>query len=153
MLFGLKNIGATYQKLVNKMFSEMLGKTMEVYIDDMLVKSLVATDHIKHLEQAFEVLKKYNMKLNPAKCSFGVTSGKFLGYLVTKRGIEANPDQIRSVLNIASPRCVKDVQKLTRRLAALSRFISKYSEKSRLFFDTLKKANNFEWTKECEDAL
>ena len=79
MSFGLKNTGATYQRLVNKMFSEMLGKTMEVYIDDMLVKSLVASDHIKHLEQAFEVLKKYNMKLNPVKCSFGVTLGKFIG--------------------------------------------------------------------------
>ena len=84
----------------------------------MLVKSLVASDHIKHLKQAFEVLKKYNMKLNPAKCSFGVTSRKFLAYLVTKRGIEANLDQIRSVLNIASPRCIKDMQKLTGRLAA-----------------------------------
>ena len=91
------------------MFSEVLGKTIEVYIDDMLVKSLVASDYIKNLEQAFEVLKKYNMNLNPAKCSFGITSGKFLGYLVTKRGIEANPDQIRSVLNMASPRYVKDV--------------------------------------------
>ena len=91
------------------MFSEILGKTMEVYIDDMLVKYLVASDHIKHLEQAFEVLKKYNMKLNPAKCSYGVTSGKFLGYLVIKRGIEANPNQIYLVLNIASPRCIKVV--------------------------------------------
>ncbi|KAL5557494.1 hypothetical protein UlMin_039730 [Ulmus minor] len=76
MPFGLKNAGATYQRLVNKMFSDYLGKTMEVYIDDMLVKSLSAEQHLDHLRQAFEVLRKYNMKLNPTKCSFGVSSGK-----------------------------------------------------------------------------
>ncbi|KAL5551104.1 hypothetical protein UlMin_001280 [Ulmus minor] len=85
MPFGLKNAGATYQRLVNKMFSNYLGKTMEVYIDDMLVKSLSAEQHLDHLRQAFEVLKKYNMKLNPTKCSFGVSSGKFLGYMVSPK--------------------------------------------------------------------
>ena len=92
MPFGLKNAGTTYQRLVNKMFQELLGKTMEVYIDDMLVKSLRAEDHINHLKQSFEVLHKYNMKLNPTKCIFGVTSGKFLRYVVKKCGIEANPE-------------------------------------------------------------
>ena len=91
MPFGLKNAGATYQRLVNRIFAEQLGDTMEVYIDDMLVKSLTASDHIKHLTTCFESLNKYNMKLNPAKCTFAVTSGEFLGYIVTKRGIEANP--------------------------------------------------------------
>ena len=98
---------------MNKIFAELLVVTIEVYIDDMMIKSLVASNHIKHLEQAFKVLKKYKMKLNLAKNSFGVTSWKFLGYLVTKRGIEANQDQIRSILNIASPRYIKDMQKLT----------------------------------------
>ena len=91
MPFGHKNAGAMYLHLVNKMFQNLFGKTMEVYIDDMLVKSLHAKDHIDHLKQLFEVLCKYNMKLNLTKCVFGVTSGKFLGYVVTKRGIEANP--------------------------------------------------------------
>ncbi|XP_038699702.1 uncharacterized protein LOC119997000 [Tripterygium wilfordii] len=128
MPFGLKNAGATYQQLVNKMFSKYLGDTMEVYIDDMLVKSLVADQHLEHLQQAFDLLIKYNMKLNPSKCSFGVASGKFLGYMVTKRGIEANPDQIRSILNIPSPTCVKDIQRLNGRVTALSRFISRSSD-------------------------
>ena len=119
MPFGLKNAGATYQRLVNKMFADLLGKTMEVYIDAMLVKSLIAQDHISHLSQSFDILKKYNMKLNPTKCSFGVTAGKFLGYLVTQRGIEANPAQIESIQRIPSPTCIKDVQKLTGRIAAL----------------------------------
>ena len=103
MLFGLKNACATYQRLVNKMFTDYLGDTMEVYIDDMLIKSLHADQHLDHLSQAFEVLQKYNMKLNPTKCSFGVVAGKFLGFMVTQHGIEANPDQIQSVLNISSP--------------------------------------------------
>ena len=92
MPFGLKNAGTTYQRHVNKMFADYLGDTMEVYIDDMLVKSLLAEQHLDHLRQAFEVLQQYSMKLNPTKCSFGVAAGKFLGYMVTQRGIEANPD-------------------------------------------------------------
>ena len=106
MPFSLKNAGATYHRLVNKMFANYLGDTMEVYIDDMLIKSFHADQHLDHLLQAFEVLQKYSMKLNPTKCSFGVASGKFLGYMVTQHGIEANPDQIRSVMNIPSPACV-----------------------------------------------
>ena len=83
MPFGLKNAGATYQRLVNRMFSEQLGKTMEVYIDDMLIKSLHKQDHIAHLEECFARLNLHNVKLNPAKCRFAVASGEFLGYLVT----------------------------------------------------------------------
>lgn len=82
MPFGLKNASATYQRLVNCMFSEQLGKTMEVYIDDMLVKSLEEQDHITHLQECFERLNQHNMKLNPVKCRFAVASGEFLGYLV-----------------------------------------------------------------------
>ena len=84
MPFNLKNAGTTYQRLVNKMFKELIGKTMEVYIDDMLVKSVEAANHIAHLEEAFDILRKHRMMLNPSKCIFGVSSGKFLGFLVTK---------------------------------------------------------------------
>ena len=92
---------------------------MEVYIEDMLVKSLEAEDHISHLQQAFSTLWKYIMKLNPAKCSFGVSSGKFLGYIVTHRSIEANPEKIRAIHSIPSPKNVTEVRKLTGRMAAL----------------------------------
>ena len=84
MPLGLKNTGATYQRLVNKMFKEMIGKKMEVYIDDILVKSLKAADHIAHLEEAFGILRKHRVMLNPSQCIFGISSGKFLGFLVTK---------------------------------------------------------------------
>ncbi|KAK1554732.1 hypothetical protein Q3G72_016522 [Acer saccharum] len=141
------------QRIRGKMFARMLGSTMEVYIDDMLVKSLVAQQHIDHLRQSFDVLDQYGMKLNPTKCSFDVSSGKFLGYLVTQRGIEANPDQIRSIENIESPKCMKDVQKLTGRVAALNRFISKSSEKCLPFFNILRKNKAFEWNDDCEKVL
>ena len=82
MPFGLKNAEATYQRLVNRMFQKQIGTSMEVYIDDMLVKSTTTEHHIAHLAEAFPILKKYNMKLNPAKCAFGVSAGKFLGFIV-----------------------------------------------------------------------
>ena len=91
MPFGLKNVRETYQRLVKKMFRPLLGSTMEVYIDDMLVKSKLRPDHATHLQQAFDLLREYGMKLNPEKCAFGVSVGKFLGFMVTQRGIEANP--------------------------------------------------------------
>ena len=93
------------------------------------------------------------MKLNLTKCSFGVAPGKFLGYMVTQRGIEANPDQIRLVMNIPSPACIRDVQRLAGRVAALSHFISRSFEKCHLFFSTLRKSKDFEWTPTYEQAL
>ena len=92
MPFGLKNAGATYQRLVTKMFQAQLGKTVEVYIDDMVVKSKRSQDHLTDLRQIFDILRQFQLKLNASKCAFGVGSGKFLGSLVTRRGIEANPD-------------------------------------------------------------
>ena len=153
MAFGLKNAGATYQRLVKKIFKHLIGKTMEVYVDDMLVKSLEKVDHVKHLREAFEVLREHKMMLNPSKCAFGVGSGKFLGIMVSKRGIEANPNKIKAIMDMEAPRCIKDVQRLTGRLAALGRFISKSGEKCLPFFKTIKKAKNFEWNEESQEAF
>ncbi|KAJ9544306.1 hypothetical protein OSB04_024013 [Centaurea solstitialis] len=153
MPFGLKNAGSTYQRLVNMMFKEHLGRTMEVYIDDMLVKSERSHDHIDHLKQSFDILRQYKMKLNPTKCSFGVRAGKFLGYMVTQRGIEASPEQIKAIIEIQSPRNVKEVQKLTGRVAALNRFISRSSDKCHLFYNILRKNQGFNWTEAHEKAL
>ena len=86
---------------------------MEVYIDDMLVKSTTAELHIAHLSEGFQILREYNMKLNPAKCAFGVSTGKFLGFIVNNRGIEANPDKIKAVLDMPPPSGIKEVQRLT----------------------------------------
>ena len=151
MPFGLKNAGATYQRLVNRMFQKQIGATMEVYIDDMLVKSTTADLHIAHLSEAFMILRNYNMKLNPSKCAFGVSAGKFLGFIVNHRGIEANPDKIKALLGMPSPSGIKEVQRLTGRIAALSRFVSRASDKCQPFFQVLKKA--FQWDTRCEEAF
>ena len=110
MSFGLKNVGATYQRLVTKMFKPLLGKTMEGYTDDMLVKSKQRSDHVTHLHEAFDLLKAYNMKLNPLKCAFGVSASRFLGFMVTQRGIEANPAQLKVILDSLAPNLRKRVQ-------------------------------------------
>ena len=83
MPFGLKNAGATNQRLVTKIFQSLLGNAMEGYMDDMLMKSKECFDHTKHLQEVFELLRRYDMKLNPLKCAFGVSSGKFSGFMVT----------------------------------------------------------------------
>ena len=110
MLFGLKNVGVTYQRLVTKMFRPLLGKTIKVYIDDMLVNSKERPDHAEHLQEAFELLRAYGMKLNPSKCAFGVSAGLFLGFMVTQRGIEANPAQLKAILESQAPASRKGVQ-------------------------------------------
>jgi ribonuclease HI len=151
MPFGLKNAGATYQRLVNAMFKSQIGRNVEVYVDDMLVKSLKSEDHLADLEETFSVLRRYKMRLNPAKCAFGVSSGKFLGFMVSHRGIEANPEKIKAVLEMESPQNTKQLQRLTGRIAALNRFISRSTDKCLPFFKILKKA--FVWGEECEEAF
>ena len=150
MSFGLKNVGATYQRLVTKMFRPLLSKTMEVYIDDMLVTSKEHPDHATHLQEAFEILRAYDMKLNPSKCVFGVSAGRFLGFMVTQRGIEANPTQLKAILESPAPNSRKGVQQLTGRLAALRRFISRFTNCLKPFFATLKGSNLAGWNDECD---
>ena len=143
MPFGLKNTGTTYQRLVNKMF--------RVYVDDMLIKSKEESAHLDDLRETFTTLRQYQMKLNPSKCAFGVASGKFLKFMVSQKGIEANPKKVRVIFDMTSPKTVKEVQKLTGWIAALNRFVSKATDKCFPFFKTLKQA--FAWTDECEKAF
>ncbi|CAL9026172.1 unnamed protein product, partial [Prunus brigantina] len=154
MPFGLKNAGATYQRLVNNIFAQLIGNTMEVYVDDMLVKSRTAGQHIPNLSAMFTILKQYKMRLNPTKCAFGVASGKFLGFMISQRGIEANHEKIQAILDMKIPRTVKDIQSLTGRVAALTRFISKATDRCAPFFKALKgNKRNITWTAECDKAL
>ena len=133
------------------MFQKQIGASMEVYIDDMLVKSTTTKLHITHMSEAFEILREYNMKLNPAKCAFGVSAGKFLGFIVNNRGIEANLDKIKAVFDMPPPSNIKEVQRLTGRIVTISRFVSKASDKCQPFFQVLKKA--FQWDTCCEEAF
>lgn len=126
---------------------------MEVYADDMLVKSREATTHISDLEETFATIRRYWMKLNPNKCGFGVRAGKFLGYMVTEKGVEVNPDQVKATQDMKAPNNIKDVQTLTGRIAALSRFLSRVAEKRYPFFKVLRKGSRFEWSEESEMAF
>ena len=135
------------------MFRPLLGKTMEVYIDDMLVKSKQHSDHVTHMQEAFVLLRAYGMKLNPSKCAFEVSTGRFLGFMVTQRGIEANPAQLKDILESLAPNLRKGIQQLTGRLATLGRFISRFTDHLKPFFATLKGANRAGWSEECDQAL
>ena len=153
MPFGLKNVGSTYQRMMTRMFEPQLGKSIEIYINDMVVKGKVMSEHVEDLRNIFEILRKHKLRLNASKCSFGVGSGKFLGYMVTHRGIEVNPDQIKVINSLQPPQNPKEVQKLTGIIVALNRFISQLADKCRTFFLLINKWKRFEWTEECALAF
>ncbi|XP_062118667.1 uncharacterized protein LOC133832323 [Humulus lupulus] len=152
MPFGLKNAGATYQRLMHKLFSSLLGRNMEVYIDDVVIKSKQSSSHIGDLTECFDILDNYKMKLNPSKCAFGVSSGQFLGYVVSQRGIEANPTQIAFLSEVKEPRTIRDIQALTGKTVALSRFISRMSNRCQPFLQCIKKSTNTTWGVEQSKA-
>ncbi|XP_016165249.1 uncharacterized protein LOC107607864 [Arachis ipaensis] len=153
MPFGLKNAGATYQRLMNKIFDRQIGRNIEVYVDDMVAKTKADHSHIDDLTEIFGQIRAYNMRLNPEKCAFGIRGGKFLGFILTSRGIEANPEKCQAILDMNSPTTIKEVQRLTGRLAALSRFLPCLASKSSNFFQCLRKNTTFQWDENCEAAF
>ena len=153
MPFELKHARVTYQRLMTKIFKPLIGQTVEVYIDEIVVKSKTKNEHIQHLEKTIRLMKAYNMKLNLAKCAFGVSIGKSLGFMVTQRGIEVSPDQIKVVMETPAPSFKKKLQRLTSCLAALGLFIARFTNKIRSFFLTLKGANATGWTNDYEQAF
>ena len=132
---------------MNKMFAHQIGRNVQVYVDDMLVKSLHEEDHLGDLRETFDTLRLYNMKLNSGKCTFGVTARKFLGFMISQRGIEVNPEKVRAIIELELSRTVKEVQSLNGKIAALNRFVLKAMNKCLPFFCTMRKS--FEWTDEC----
>ena len=146
MPFGLKNAGATYQRLVNAMFEDEIGEIMGVYVDDMLVKSKTEDDHIANLDRVFTKLLEHGMSLNPQKCILAVGGGKFLGFMVSERGIEANPEKVQAILDMTAPTSRSEVQCLTGRLVALARFISRLTDRCNPFFQLLKAQHKKEIT-------
>ncbi|GAA0160657.1 hypothetical protein LIER_39079 [Lithospermum erythrorhizon] len=153
MAFGLKNARATYQRMVNKVFSTHIGRNMEIYVDDMLIKIREEGEHETNLHERFDNLRRYKLWLNPDKLVFGMTFGKFPAYMISQRGIEPNPDKIAVVQTMQSPKMHKEVERLTRRIAALARFISSAGDRSLPFFKAIKKENEFEWTPECKNSF
>ncbi|XP_073121062.1 uncharacterized protein [Henckelia pumila] len=153
MSFGLKNAGATYQRMMDEVFREQVGRNVEVYVDDILVKSRTWDSFLPDLEETFATVRRYGIKLNPAKCMFGVKSGKFLGFMVTERGIEVNPKKVKLLREMSSPISIKEVQRLTGWITALTRFIDRSAHRNYHFFQVLRKAQRFGWTEQCEQAF
>ncbi len=143
--FSLKNASATYHRMVTKMFKDQIGKTMEIYIDDMVVKSKLSKNHLEDLTKTFRMLRLHKLRLNASKCVFGVGSGKFLSFMVFHKGIEVNPYQIKAIQDLKAPQTHKKVQWLIRMTVALNRFISRSADQCQPFFQLLKKGTSFKW--------
>src|SRR3954447_6315012 len=132
---------------------DQIGRNVQVYVDDIVIKTYDANTLPDDLRETFTALNKYRIKLNPKKCAFGVPAGKLLGYMVSARGIEANPEKVQAIARMQEPTDVKGVQQLTGRLAALSHFISRLGEPTLPFYQLLKKGEKFEWTEEARNAF
>jgi hypothetical protein len=151
--FGLRNAGATYQRCMQHVFGEHIRPTVEAYVDDIVVKIKKASNLISDLDVAFKCLRAKNIKLNPEKCVFGVPRGMLLGFIISKRGIEANLEKITAITKMGPIQDLKGMQRVTGCLAALSRFISCLGKKALPLYRLLKKSKHFSWTLEAEEAL
>jgi ribonuclease HI len=150
---GLKNVGSTFSRLTKTVLESQDGRNIFTYVDDIVVASRSKEDHLADLTETFANMRDARLRLNPEKCVFGVRQGKILGYLVSHRGIEANPTKIQAIINMTPPQSARDVQRLTGRLAALNRFISKSAEQSLPFLKTLRGAKDFAWGPEQATAF
>jgi hypothetical protein len=121
MPFGLKNAGATYQRMMQNCLGTQIGRNMQVYIDDVVITTRKGESLISNLQETFDNLNRYKLKLNPTKCSFGMSAGQLLGFLVSARGIEANPEKIQAILTMGKPEKLHDMQKLAGRVIRLKR--------------------------------
>jgi hypothetical protein len=141
----LKNAGGSFTRMTAKVLHSQIGKNVLTYVDDIIVKSTKQENHIADLQEIFANFRRPGVKLNPVKCVFGVKKGKFLGCLVSTKGIETNPSKIEAILRMEPPKSRKDAQRLTGRLASLNRFISRSAERNLPFFEVLKLAEVFQW--------
>jgi hypothetical protein len=143
---GLKNGGCTFSRMIAIVLHPQIRRNNLAYVDDIVIKSVHRRDHISDLAEAFANLRAANLKLNPEKCVFDIHKGKVLRYLVSTKGIEANPDKIKALVEMQDPIFVKDVQKLTGRVVVLNRFIPRAAKRSLPFFQVLRSAKNFQWS-------
>lgn len=150
MPFGLKNAGANFHAMINQMLANQLGRNIEAYIDDILVRMKSSLNIFPNLRETFQTAHTFGLKLNPEKCTFGVHANKFLGFMISQRGLEINPSKIAAIQNLKSPWNIKEVKWLIKRIAAINRFLSKSGEKSFPFFELLPNKKRFEWTSDCE---
>ena len=124
MPFGLRNVGATYQRTMTSIFHDMMHRTMEDYVDDTLEKSMVRDEHLNDLSKILDRMEKFSLRLNPKKCAFGVTSGKLLGYIVSNKGIEVDPAKVKAIMKMQPPKNISQMRTLQGRVQSIRRFIS-----------------------------
>src|SRR3954465_9818888 len=153
MPFGLKNVGATYQRMMQACLRDQIGRNVQVYVDDNVIKTYSANTLLDDLRETFAALKRYRIKLNRKKCVLGIPAGKLLGYMVSARGIETNPKKVQAIAKMEEPTNIKGEQELTGRLAALSRSISRLGERTLPFYQLLRKGEKFEWTDEARNTF
>ncbi|XP_052725995.1 uncharacterized protein LOC128194433 [Vigna angularis] len=153
MSFGLKNAGATYQRAMVTLFHDMMHKEIEVYVDDMIAKSESEEEHVLNLKKLFERLRKYKLRLNPAKCTFGVKSGKLLGFVVSQKGIEVDPDKVRAISEMPTPSTEKEVRGFLGGLNYIARFISQLTATCEPMFKLLRKNQVMVWNEDCQAAF
>jgi hypothetical protein len=153
MPYGLLNAIPTFARAMNIILGDLVRDIVEVYVDDIVVKTRESNSLLENLAQVFDKLRATSTKLNPEKCVFGVSAGKLLGFLVSHRGIEANRDKVRAIEAMRPPARLKDVQRLTGSLAALNRFISRLTERALPFFKLMRGSGPFTWTEEAEQAI
>ena len=153
MPFGLKNAGATYQRMAIALLHDMMHNEVEVYVNDMIVKSKDRESHTVNLRKFFERIKEYRLRLNPQKCIFGVTTGKLLGFLVSDRRIEVDPSKIKAILEMPPPRSEKEIRGFLGRLQYISRFIAKLTSTCEPIFKLLRKNEPHTWNDECQNTF
>ena len=150
---GLKNAGATYQRAMTKIFDEIIHKIVECYVDDLVVKSVSYEEHLQHLRILFDQLRQHALKLNPLKCAFMVSSGKFLGFVIRHRGIEIDPSKIKAILEMPPPQKLKELRSLQGCLAYIRRFIANFAGRIQPFTRLKKKYIPFFWDENSQQAL
>ena len=154
MPFGLKNVGATYQRAMNSIFHDFIETFMQIYIDDIVVKSLSGKDHLSNLRHSFERMRKHGLKMNPLKCAFCVQAGDFLGFVVHKKGIEINQNKTKAIIEAKAPSTKKELQSLLGKINFLRRFISNLSGKTQAFSPLLRtNKDGFNWGQMQQEAF
>jgi hypothetical protein len=153
MPFGLKNARASYQRTMQRCLQGQIGRNVHAYVDDVVVKTKQSGTLLDDLKETFANLRRYRMKLNPEKCTFGVPARQLLGYIISQRGIEANPSKIKAIEALEKPTQLRDVQKFARCLALLSRFISRLGKKAMPLYQLMKKTDHFVWSQRADDAF
>ena len=153
MSFRLKNAGATYQRIATTLLHDMMHRDVDIYVDDMIVKSRGRSNHLLALERFFEMIRQFRLRLNPKKCTFGVIYGKLLGYMVNKRGTEVDPDKIKVIFDMPVPRTEREVRGFLGRLQYISRFIARLIDICEPIFRLLRKSQPIIWDDQCQRAF